>query len=279
MSLIREEPATDRGCRWRSRGRDTALGIQLTWPTWNDLASNVAGSAAWAALAAAAAGIVLMARRYNRRRAAGKLWATFLTDTVIVLGVQKRQWTWKVEPSGMVGAGDIRGLAFVSRRLEKIGADRFSVKLGEDLSLDDWQSNLILLGGADCNPAVEQMLPRLTSILALKNDSKDLDLRDTRRSSGILPVTWMDDTTKTTFVDYGLIVFGKNPADRRRSVLILAGGTGFGTQAAAWRCASTDYLRERIPRSGRGFVETFVIDVIDHWPGVPREVLINESSA
>jgi hypothetical protein len=243
-----------------------------------DLALNITASAIWATLGALVLYAAHLIQTLRRHRRAGRFWGCFLDDTIIVLGTQATELTEEIEASGLSGSGEIVALTYLTRRLEQIGASQVGIKLARDLEQDDWTRNMILVGGNDTNSASVAIARQVAPQIEMSTDWRDLTLTDSRRDmprDRLSIVKPSDHHSNSVLVDYGMIIFSRNPNALRRHVLIVSGGTGFGCQHAAWRSTSDAFLQQALVRQGRPMAETYKLDVVNKKPHLARDILMS----
>jgi hypothetical protein len=248
-----------------------------------DLIVNITASAIWAVVGAVTLQAVHLMRLARRRRRAGRFWSSFLDNTIIVLGLQSEEVTKDIEPSGLTGSGEIIALTYLTRQLEQIGASQVEIKLARDLEQDDWARNMIMIGGNDTNPAAVSIARRVAPDIRMSTDWRDQTLIDLRRdgSEDKLSIKQQDhhgSNSDLTLIDYGMIIYARNPDAPHRHVLIVSGGTGFGCQHAAWRCTTNNFLGTSLARQGRSLAETYRLDVVNRKPHLAHDVLTSALS-
>ncbi|MBF6476511.1 MULTISPECIES: hypothetical protein [Nocardia] len=176
-----------------------------------------------------------------------------------------------IERAEWVGLGDVIALVTLQDAVSALGIDKLVVRPSNRLNDDDWRSNLILIGGPWTNTVTGDALARLdinVGFGSLAQPSTELaDVHDVQSSR-----TWSRVRTpdgKRTRTDYGIVVRAISPFNARRTILILAGGTAFGTAGAAMLCQKAELLDHPAVRSGGPFEAVCAVDVAG---GAPREV-------
>jgi hypothetical protein len=154
------------------------------------------------------------------------------------------------ERSGLMGRGDHDAVVQIQAGLVRIGLASIVTERTGRLTSEELRKNLILVGGPDVNPATADLLAQLPGKLfvthnaAGRNVIRD-DVHDHEYSPGV--------GSNGRYRDYGILIRAKNPRDRARAVLIVAGAQGFGSIAAAEMAFSSEvelYLRQHSLESG-----------------------------
>ncbi|WP_327097124.1 hypothetical protein OIE68_45925 [Nocardia vinacea] len=176
-----------------------------------------------------------------------------------------------IERTEWVGLGDVVALVTLQDAVSTLGIDKLVVRPSNRLNDDDWRSNLILIGGPGTNAVTADALARLNLNVgfgSLAQPSRERSAVYDRQSGQ----TWSRVRTpdgKKTRTDHGFVVRAISPFNARRTILILAGGTAFGTAGAAKLCQKAEFLDHPAVRSGGPFEAVFSVDVAG---GAPREV-------
>lgn len=201
--------------------------------------------------------------RRRRRTAAGRrFWAAFPGSVVVVLPVWEREvdgWT----STEVLGPGDVRALLRLQR--EMIEIDRRCEVL-ESSKLTDGAGDLVLLGGGDANEWSARFLEHYRDVLRFAFDA-DQTLHNVK-TGAVYGVTPVDAHRR----DAGLVVRAPNPFATTGTILLLAGVTGVGTDAAA-RLVGDDLaaLMKLVPDDGQEAIAVvFTVDVIRGSPQAPR---------
>lgn len=219
-------------------------------------------------------------RVYWRAR---RFWRPFLTGDVKII-VDKfdkfRDW----EPSGLVGVGGMQatlevrallndlgfndlGLRRTRRRVEIVYHDQIQGNLGD--------YSLVCIGGPDANRITERIVNRLNSAISLgipeDNDITIRDLQDDRKP--YLPEGYRADGKNVVTLDHGVVIRAKNPYNRERCVIIVAGTYGYGTWAAAKLLRSPQFLASKPVKRGCDVECLSKAEIIKEVPQEP-EILI-----
>jgi len=176
----------------------------------------------------------LIARAYawgrRRRRTAGgrRFWAAFPDNLVVVLPVWEREvegWT----STEIVGPGDVRALLRLQR--EMIEIDR-TCEVLEESRLTDGRGDLVLLGGGDANAWSAKFLDHYEGHRTF-HFTPDQTLYEKVGGGKEGAVFGRTPRGEHEF-DAGLIIRAPNPfVPGSGTILLLAGVTGVGTEAAA----------------------------------------------
>lgn len=150
------------------------------------------------------------------------------------------------ESSGLMGGGDRQAIERVQSGLARAGVptnlpERDGTSIGEHLT-----DHLILIGGPDVNEATKALMAEVGCKLVITRDSSNRNVvRDVLHDKEYGVVA--DGGGKLR--DYGIIVRAKNPNDRTKTILVLAGAHGFGSRAAAEVCFSEEELMAKHVRN------------------------------
>jgi hypothetical protein len=109
----------------------------------------------------------------------------------------------------------------------------------EEPTEKDRRGNLILVDGPSANSLVRAMSDEVSAVMQFGDphvNPGDISLTDLRRSRKMRP-TWDSRQPRADYIDYGTVILHPNPINRSRTVLIIAGGTGVGTERAAFGVA------------------------------------------
>lgn len=201
--------------------------------------------------------------RRRRRTAAGRrFWAAFPRKVKVVLPVWEREvdgWS----STEVLGPGDVRALLRLERAMIAIDRD---CEVVEASKLTVGTGDLVLLGGGDANVWSARFLEQYRGVLEFAFDA-DQTLHNVKSGYpyGRTP-------TGEHSRDAGLVVRAPNPFAATGTILLLAGVTGVGTDAAA-RLVGEDLagLVELVPGDGNAAIAVvFTVEVIHGAPQVPR---------
>jgi hypothetical protein len=219
----------------------------------DDLFTNVLGEAVWGLLAVSATPLFIILRISARRMFAGKVWSKFLHETILVLGSSRDDY---LDVGGTVGAGDVRALSVITKKLDEINATGYVVKFEDAMTPEDWRRNLVLVGGPRANPATQLILSQLDTGVRFGVGSHGTGLEHIARGRDVLlDAEWSEGGTLIS--DYGAIILAERPDARGKWVLVVAGGSGLATEFSASRAVNGEFYRQREARKGYALVETF----------------------
>ncbi|WP_280270415.1 hypothetical protein [Nocardia wallacei] len=226
-----------------------------------------------------AAGIALgvglssnQARSRWRTRSTRSFWKPFANSGFrVITPIHQVGEVQTIERTEWVGLGDVVALVTLQETVSALGISKLVVRPSNRLNDDDWRSNLILIGGPGTNALTADALARLNVNVgfgSLAPPSRERSAVHDRQSGQ----TWSRIRTpdgKKTRTDHGVVVRASSPFNVSSTILILAGGTAFGTAGAARLCQKAEFLAHPAVRSGGPFEAVFSVDVAG---GAPREV-------
>jgi hypothetical protein len=246
-------------------------------PSWvrdhlGDVWVNIAANGLWVAAGSTITYTLFTMRHLLRKRRAGYLWHGFLSDTLVVIGSHADFYNW--EATGLTGVGDIKALGSVLAKLRDLGAKSYSMKFDSTLEPQDWNRNLIFIGGAGANAGTRTIAPQISQRIrfasVIENNNRRTGCVDSARTDGpTMDTDWIGSERNQEYEDYGVIMLAPNPGDSRRQVMILAGGTGAGTQKAAM--LASDQLWGSRRKTATGI--SFYVRVANETPAVPYNVI------
>jgi hypothetical protein len=170
---------------------------------------------------------------------AKRFWAPLVeTEARVILG---RLHDPEMEPSGLVGIGDVRALASLNHRWGELHVAQWPVLSGNQAAgLALGKFTLVVLGGPDMNRVHEELAEALSFRWVITHDPVAGNIVVDTQSQKRYKPTYGDSGELLT--DYGIIVCAKNPfasPPNATRVYVFAGCFGFGTQAAVTHAAST----------------------------------------
>jgi len=210
-------------------------------------------------------------RKYAQLRGSRKFWAPFLNECPLFVLGRFREFS-RFEQSGLVGAGDTMALSEIRTHLAKLGTREFSVVYSDRIvDGDAVKENLVLVGGPDVNLITERTLEQLNLTLKVKGPSGVYD-----SITGKLTTSEIDPITGNLQRDFGVIIRASNPFLASKHVVVIFGGYGYGTWAAARYVVSREFLDKlRVLRTD--YVECVIqADVLLGSPGAIHQVVIRK---
>lgn len=185
-----------------------------------------------------------LARLHSWRRHFGvrRFWRPLTSGGLtLVLGSFRNDDILRVEPSGVVGIGDLRGL---HELIEQLGGARLKglrIEYADTLSKQDREGNLVLLGGGDTNQLTPYFMREVGAQSELVNEAQNAlpSLRDNAYDDASIRPELAGDRV---VADCGVLIRARNPLNPDRWVVIIAGCLGFGTWAGV-RLTTSDDLR------------------------------------
>jgi hypothetical protein len=244
------------------------LDIELDPSTIGDLIVNLVA----AAIGFLVAQVTVWLRFLRRTRAARRFWKPLLQDdTHVVLPIfsERRFRAW--ERSGLVGTGDIKALVAVQRKLLDIRREDFFITYASDLKGDELSSNLVLIGGPDSNKWTKTVLERSHLQIFVKPGT--IIFTDRITGTEYCP---SDGDEIGSGTDTGLVVRTRNPFNPESLVLVLAGGFGEGTEAAARLVCDPLFEHFDLIRSGLDFELLFTVEIVHGVPQRPEVLILRE---
>jgi len=222
------------------------------------LFSGLANDWAKVGLGAIAGWLLKIGRDRWRTRRARRFWRPFLrAGTTIVLGRTLDDHGW--ERSGLLGIGDAMALAEVRQFLLRLGAQEPEIAFANQLVGDQLQRTLILIGGPDANTVTRDAVTSIASSLRFGDSANhEVSIRDISTSPATIYPSTADDC--------GVIIRTRNPFERAREVLILAGSFGHGTLAAARYAISQEFLKQEVVKAGQPLECLVETDVVRDTP-------------
>jgi hypothetical protein len=167
------------------------------------------------------------------------LWELMNREPLVIVGSRWKEQFQRWERSGLVGYGDTRALIDLRSKLESLGFSNVALRFHDNMSQDDREANLVLVGGPDANWLSQRFLEANPSVTFrwASPTTHVVSLVDERRAARYDPALGGDGMHGT---DFGVIIRGHNPSRPERQALLLAGSFGFGT----WACASMAFSPE-----------------------------------
>ncbi|MFE3796424.1 hypothetical protein [Nocardia tengchongensis] len=199
-----------------------------------------------------------------RTRSTRRFWKPYASSEIrVITAVHRPGDPQVIDRSEWVGLGDVVALITLQEAAGALGTAKVVVRPPHRLNEEDWRSDLILIGGPSTNSVTEDALTRLPITVGYGS----MDQPPTRSS------TFRDKQTGTVWAVVrtadGARIRAVSPFNRRRTVLILAGGTALGTAGAAMLCQQREFLDHPVVRSGDPFEAVCSVDIAG---GAPREV-------
>jgi hypothetical protein len=166
------------------------------------------------------------------------------------------------EISGLIGRGDFEAITKLVTRFA-------TVRLPTDLPIlrpsevtpAQRKQNLVLIGGRDVNSLTEQFSERMGCRLEATLNSEDRAIvRDSHLGKDYaVEIDGPDRRGMTRTLDYGVLARARNPENREREVVIMAGAHGFGTMAAAEATLDREHQQSLLhPYERYGDVEALI---------------------
>lgn len=169
-------------------------------------------------------------------------WKPFAdgNQSFVIIGHIKEFNDW--ERSGLIGFGDAVALAELKSYFDSMNIKSVAINYDNDIDKDALKSNLILIGGPTTNIITKKVLSNIHS--TLKFEELSLAILDTKENKKYVPSV---DRSGDDGVDYGLIIRAKNPFEKSKKVVVIAGSWGYGTWAGAIHSISTNFNEEIYP--------------------------------
>ncbi len=208
-------------------------------------------------------------------------WRPFVSgDLKIVVGRFKDFDTF--EASGLVGVGDMQAAAEVVSFFDDLGLRRLGSAIDivyhDQLAGNLYAANLVCIGGPDANQVTERILKNIHHTIEL--ESGVISIRDTRTGEIYEPNREHDrDNREIVVLDYGLLIQAPNPFDSHRSVMIVAGGYGYGTWAGVKLARSPQFLHSELASKGQAIECLYRTEIIREVPQKPEVVLVRQISS
>ena len=187
----------------------------------------------------------------SRRLPARRIWRYESVDDLMVVMSSSALLNTGVYQRPMTGIGQIRSLSLLSAPLSRAfrHVDLERIRLADSVHGEDYERNLLILGGPKTNRVAEQMLTHLPSLpfgMAGTVITWGNTAYEGRASSG------------TVVTDYGFVVRAPNPFAPEKRIVMLAGSHTFGNVAAArWLAKNGD--SRKLPANVAVLVEAEVM--------------------
>ncbi|MFI2473321.1 hypothetical protein [Nocardia xishanensis] len=206
-----------------------------------------------------------------RTRSSRAFWKPFADGGFRIIAPAHRHDDLTIDRSEWLGHNDLIALFTLQDAIRTVGIPTLLVRPASRLNDEDWRSNLVLIGGPSTNTVTKDALARMQVNVGFGSravpsaDRPDVHDRQTDR-------TWSfayapeSDAVRT---DHGILIRATSPFNSRKTILILAGATSYGTAGAARLCQSSEFLDHPAVRSGGPFEAVCSVDVAG---GGPREV-------
>ncbi|MEV0466529.1 hypothetical protein AB0I30_23775 [Nocardia tengchongensis] len=207
-----------------------------------------------------------------RTRSTRRFWKPYANSEIrVITAVHRPGDPQVIDRSEWVGLGDVVALITLQEAAGALGTAKVVVRPPHRLNDEDWRSDLILIGGPSTNSVTEDALTRLPITVGYGSmdqpPTRSSTLRDKQTGTVWAVVRTADGARIRT--DHGVVIRAVSPFNRRRTVLILAGGTALGTAGAAMLCQQQEFLDHPVVRSGDPFEAVCSVDIAG---GAPREV-------
>lgn len=167
------------------------------------------------------------------------VWQPFLNgNCTIVVGMFDDEDDRKREATGLIGTGDAMALGRILGTLHSLSAESCDILPSTDLG-EHYQDNLVLIGGPDANKVTREFVDASPLRRFKLGDIDIFDSADNDKS-------YKPDRLKTGEVtkDYAVALKARSPFRPDRYVILVAGGYGYGTHAAAQILESEVYLAQ-----------------------------------
>lgn len=200
-----------------------------------------------------------------------RFWSPFTTArTRIILG---QHGALRAETTGVMGTGDALALVRVARMLSQLGVE-------PELTLSpqrpsSWEDNLIYIGGPGTNNSLITVQRKLDPDIWF-GPSEDPDhAREPVLYNRISGEEYRPerDERKDVAEDFGLIIYSTNPYNPDRSILVLAGVWGSGSDGAARAVVVETSIVKEILEAGNS-QSVVKVPVVDRKAGRPEKVVI-----
>lgn len=153
-------------------------------------------------------------------------------------------------PDGIVGGGDAVALRELVAFFGKIGFKNFEAVYVDERHLNR-RNNLVVLGGLDTNQVTMDAMGLINSSLTICDPGPGIRMEvhdlspDAKCNDGELegapPVRKFKATDK---VDYGIIVRARNPFEKSKAIIIVAGAYGYGTWGGIDLMQQDEFLKK-----------------------------------
>jgi len=110
--------------------------------------------------------------------------------------------------------------------------------------------NLILLGASDYNLITRDAMKDIKSTLYFDDSIRGHQIAIHDRKTNGEPWDYYIESGSDTLIDYSLIIKAENPWCQGKQLLLVAGCSGFGTQAGVQFVTSIDFLEHPLVSSG-----------------------------
>jgi hypothetical protein len=201
---------------------------------------------------------------FSRSRRGRAFWGKSMLSSRTLLFVGEFPRFNHLEPSGLVGLGDIHAVHEMTTGLAELGSS-FDIAYASQVSDGQHRENMILLGGTEVNSLTSTILEKAGSAFRLDNNAMIvMDSHTQAVYSSEWDVDTLDGTSGYDFdhswfistdaqgarvarrfrTDYGLLVRSQNPFAPEKSLVLICGLYGFGTWAGARLPFDDSFLRE-----------------------------------
>ncbi|WP_222272891.1 hypothetical protein [Modestobacter marinus] len=236
----------------------------MSWGAVGDLAINLIAAIIGFSVARLQAWLQFLRRSRNARR-----FMRGECNVVLSAFTDSNFRAW--ERSGLVGAGDVKALVVLERKLFSIREQEFALKHAPALQGHEVAGNLVLLGGPDANRWTAAVMERVA--LGVGVEPGTITFVDKVSSRRFYPHHGREAGSGS---DAGVVVKVRSPFNSQSLVLVLAGGFGEGKQAAAELVCSPKFEDHPVIRSGADFELLFTVDIIGGVPQEPEVQFIRE---
>jgi hypothetical protein len=168
-------------------------------------------------------------------RRARRFWASAVSGRLEIV-VSRFTLDEFSEPTGIIGGGDALALRDLESFFRKMGVKKFEVTYVDEPGLNR-ENNLILLGGPGTNKVTRDALELVKSRFKIVDPGpgSPIEINDLAPTPDAQMVsTGVVASTPSRYfaskdIDYGIIIRARNPFNRRKGVIIIAGAYGYGT--------------------------------------------------
>jgi len=221
---------------------------------------------------------------------ARRFWRPFVSSNLKIVVGRFREFD-DFEISGLVGVGDMQAAAELVSFLGRLGLRALGRSVDiiyhDQLTGDLYGSNLVCIGGPDANRATERILNRIDCTIAAGDSrSHDISFRDTKTGNIYSPISSKGlalypsphliegKGNDSIALDYGLLVKAPNPFNPQCSVLVFAGGFGYGSWAGVKLTQLPQFLGTQSVSAGEALECLYKTEVIEEIPQRPEVVIL-----
>jgi hypothetical protein len=209
-----------------------------------------------------------------RRHIARKVWQLHDPKTVVVCVAQSASATTRQYTRWSTGSGQVRALALIAPHLARAYShvELQNVLFPDQVTGSNLERDLIILGGPITNSLTNKVLNKFDPSLPVTFDGSDIVVTGNGHSERFSATT----SDGTVLEDVGLILWGTNPFDEGKRLVLIGGSHTYGVTAAA-RYLTSHYGKLR-KMSKKSFIEVVRAVVDNDHVLPPRSVWKQELS-